>query len=125
MTPDKDKALCEAFPHLYQDRHADMRDSAMHWGFPDDGWYDLIYRLSVKLEPLGVVATQVKEKLGTLRFYVSNVDQGVADEAYAAIAEAEKESAVTCERCGRGGRTRFNGWVRTLCDSCEEARNKA
>lgn len=58
------------------------------------------------------VAVQVKEKFGTLRFYVF----GARDEAYHYIAFAEAMSARTCEECGAPGRSRGGGWVRTLCD---------
>jgi hypothetical protein len=115
VSPDKDEALCKAFPNLYQDRRTDMRQTAMCWGFPGDGWFDLLWRLSNKLEPLGVVATQVKEKYGTLRFYVA---YGSA-EAHAAIEAAEAESAVTCEVCGQPGKlVSDHGWYTTLCERC-------
>ncbi|KWT98173.1 MULTISPECIES: hypothetical protein [unclassified Variovorax] len=58
------------------------------------------------------VAVQVKEKFGTLRFYVS----GASDVQYAYIAFAEAMSARTCEVCGAPGELRNSGWIRTLCD---------
>jgi hypothetical protein len=59
-----------------------------------------------------VVAVQVKEKFGTLRFYCDGGDQytqGVLD-------MAEAMSAVTCERCGDSAEIREGPWYRTLCD---------
>lgn len=57
------------------------------------------------------VARQVKEKFGTLRFYVD----GATEEQYAYIAFAEALTARTCEVCGAQGERREEGWVRTLC----------
>lgn len=57
-------------------------------------------------------ASQVKEKFGTLRFYMSSETEEMSE----AIEEAEEESARTCETCGRGGRLRPKlGWIQTLC----------
>lgn len=57
-------------------------------------------------------AEQVKEKFGTLRFYVREA----TPEQYALIEFAEAMSARTCEKCGSPGTPRAGGWVRTLCD---------
>lgn len=81
-----------------------------------DGWYDLIDELSSKLEPLGVVAMQVKEKFGGLRFYIGPG----TDEAFDLIEEAERKSVHICEKCGQPGEQRNTGWVKTLCDECDK-----
>lgn len=58
------------------------------------------------------VVMQVKEKFGTLRFYVT----GATDEQYAVISLAETMSSFTCEVCGeRGKQTNKNGYIQTLC----------
>jgi hypothetical protein len=63
---------------LYKYRFGDMRKTAMCWGFPGDGWYDLIWDLSNDITDIDkndwVVATQVKEKFGMLRFYYDILD---------------------------------------------------
>jgi hypothetical protein len=59
-----------------------------------------------------VVATQVKEKFGALRFYYSGGDDFVDG----VITFAENMSAVTCEMCGKPGKMRYGGWIQTLCD---------
>ncbi len=59
------------------------------------------------------VAVQVKEKFGTLRFYV---DRG-NDRIYNLINFAEAMSSRTCEECGAVGKERYGGWIRTLCDA--------
>lgn len=47
-----DKKLVKSFPLLYRGRDAPMQSTAMCWGFPGDGWFDIIWDLSSKLEPL-------------------------------------------------------------------------
>jgi hypothetical protein len=59
-----------------------------------------------------VVAVQVKEKFGTLRFYINGGDEAILH--YIEMAEAM--SAHTCEECGQPGKLRSGGWIRTLCD---------
>lgn len=53
MTPEKDLELVRNFPLLYRDRRSSPKRSLMCFGFAcDDGWYDLIWDLSSKLEEL-------------------------------------------------------------------------
>jgi len=122
MREDLDKALVAAYPKLYVNRVAQPAESCMAWGFDcGDGWYPIINALSAVLEGLkaGAVADQVKEKCGTLRFYVSG-EMRDADWStiYGAVRVAEMLSAVTCEGCGKPGTLRGKGWAKTLCDDC-------
>lgn len=94
------------------------------WGFEcGDGWMDLIYSLSqaisTHIESTGsdIVATQVKEKFGTLRFYVDGGDE----EVFRLIDTAEQESATICETCGAPGTLVTKGWCSTLCESCRHS----
>lgn len=66
-----------------------------------------------KVPPLvpQVVAVQVKEKFGTLRFYVDGGD----DYTDGVIAMAEALSGRTCEECGAPGTTNSGGWLSTRC----------
>jgi len=118
MREELDKKLVETYPNLYKQRYLPMQQTAMCWGFPGDGWYDIINELSAKIEPLGAVAVQVKEKFGGLRFYIEGIDKSVAEEVYAAISEAEAKSYKTCESCGEPGTQKGGGWVVTMCDKC-------
>jgi hypothetical protein len=72
-----------------------------------------------------VEATQVKEKFGGLRFYMSGGDDFVEG----LISMAESISLRTCEECGCPGTQNNVGWVRTQCDPCrknyDEIRQKA
>lgn len=65
-----------------------------------------------------VQVVQVKEKFGSLRFYVINSDSTILN--YIDMAEAM--SAVTCEDCGAPGSLRRKGWISCLCDACEKIR---
>lgn len=126
MTPEHDKTLCRDFPLLYKDRHLDIRSTCMSWGFEcGDGWFQLLYDLSEKIEPLiqkyiddnpeeeyHPCAGQVKEKFGTLRFYMTSYADDIED----LITEAETLSGTTCEQCGEPGRLRGEHWVYTACD---------
>jgi len=61
---------------------------------------------------------QIKEKFGTLRFYVSGA---ASDSMMEAIMDAESLSARTCERCGSEGVvcvSRAGFWLKTLCPEC-------
>ena len=72
-----------------------------------------------------VVALQVKEKFGGLRFYAI----GMGSEETGALNMAEAMSTRTCETCGSPGTCLDNhGWWMTICDSCltkkEETKNE-
>ena len=78
-----DDLLCERYPLIFAERNLSMQESCMYWGFAcDDGWFTLIDTLCAKLQAHTdlngapqVVATQVKEKYGELRFYVQAADK--------------------------------------------------
>jgi len=65
-------------------------------------------------------AIQVKEKYGTLRFYLSHE----TDKMERLISEAESKTSTTCESCGSEGEVRNDGWVATRCDECYEEGRK-
>jgi len=127
-----DKKLVTECPRLFKDRYAPMNVTAMCWGFDcGDGWFKLIYEASKKIEAIieklpeekkqFYYATQVKEKYGTLRFYMS----GETEEIEKIINKAEAKSAKTCEICGKKGKSREYGtWLSTLCDECDDKHSK-
>jgi len=118
MRVDLDRRLVEAFPNLYADRHKSMLETCMCWGFDcQDGWFDIVWRLSQKLEALGARADQVKEKYGTLRVYFTCPAAGY-DEAETAVDAAEAESLVTCEVCGVPGKINDGPWFAVRCPAC-------
>lgn len=126
MNKELDDKLCRDFPLLFKDRHGSPSRTAMCWGFPGDGWYELIREAAQKLEPLlekykkeseedsVPCASQVKEKFGSLRFYMSHY----TSDMYKIITKAEQKSCITCEFCGEKGKLRRGSWLKTLCDKC-------
>lgn len=51
MTPELDKALCEKYPLIFADRHNNMMETSMCWGFEcGDGWYNLIATLCAYIQ---------------------------------------------------------------------------
>lgn len=176
MKEELDKQLCEKYPKIFKNRYADMRTTAMCWGFEcGDGWFNIIDKLCaniqghidwsrkqrlndlrynralkkalngddsglIKFFSYGgkvteytlktvkqeitratyrtpfvvvpqVVAQQVKEKFGGLRFYYSGGDDYISG----LKSMAESMSYVTCEECGNPGKPNSGGWIRTLC----------
>lgn len=176
MNAELDKQLCDKYPKIFSDRYADMKTTAMCWGFEcSEGWYNIIDHLcsniqghinwreksrtkdiefnaalekalagdkstlvayytngnepnewtlhrvesdiasgvfrTVEPEIPQVVAEQVKEKFGGLRFYYRGGDEYIEG----LVAMAESMSYVTCEVCGSPGKRNSGGWIRTLC----------
>lgn len=67
-----------------------------------------------------VIVAQIKEKFGGLRFYYDGGD----DTVDGMVRMAESWAARTCEECGKPGKSRSGGWIKTLCDE-HEAERKA
>ena len=123
MRKELEHKLIERWPTWF-DTEGDIKETAMARGFEhDDGWFDILWRLCVDLEPLVVEfeketgsqfeVLQVKEKFGGLRFYV-NCRRG--DAIRQRILAAREESVHTCEICGQPGELREDRWIKTLCD---------
>jgi hypothetical protein len=85
-----------------------------------DGWAPLIRDLIHDLIALGWDRdlAQIKEKFGSLRFYIGSA----SPEIHERISQAEDASHKICEDCGLGGTTKpwRGGWLRTLCQQCGE-----
>lgn len=178
MDEELDTKLCKKYPKIFKDRHADMRTTAMCWGFEcGNGWYNIIDKLcsniqghidwrrkqrlsdleynrvlklaldgdttdlikyyspgseankwtmervaadidraeyrKVDVEIKQVVAVQIKEKFGTLRFYYEGGDEYI----HGLVSMAESMSAVTCEVCGNPGKSTDGGWIKTVCSA--------
>ena len=65
-----------------------------------------------------VIVTQIKEKFGGLRFDYEGGD----DTVDGMVRMAESWAARSCEECGKPGKSRDGGWIRTLCDEHEAER---
>jgi len=122
------KQLYEKYPVVFGQHKLPMTETAMCWGFDcGDGWYNIIdclafliqrenERLKEEDRNVTIQATQVKEKLGTLRFY-TNYSTGYTS---GAIHMAEAISGCICEVCGStDGVSQTEGWIHTLCKRCK------
>lgn len=122
MSPDKENLLRNTYPNLYRPIY-----NGCHIPFEcDDGWFDLIKCLSERLDPMiaeflqddgyddwAPHPVQIKEKYGTLRFYMTFA----TDEILKIVDEYETQSEKICEVCGEVGRLNQKGyWYSTRCD---------
>ncbi len=117
--------LYDDFPDLYSERFLSIQESLMPFGFEcGDGWFNLIYELSKKINKLcpEAKASQVKEKFGGLRFYVNYC----SEKGLNLIHKYEKKSYKICEDCGATKEVKLRnfGWIKTLCDGCDKKRRK-
>lgn len=77
------------------------------------GWQRILRILSDRLKDEPMECLQVKEKFGGLCFYYNGPGSSAICEA---IADAEDESWVTCDRCGRPGRLlKRRDWYMVRC----------
>ena len=131
MKQELDKLLCEKYPKMMVNRHKPMMETCMCWGFEvGDGWFNLLDQLMGNIQHhidwknrdgevvSQVTLDQVKEKFGTLRFYYTGGD----DVIDGMVRMAESMSGVMCEECGNPAESKSGGWIRTICNPCEELR---
>jgi len=131
MRQELDELLCEKYPKMMVNRNKHMTETTMCWGFEcGDGWFNIINQLMSQIQHhvdwkqdrkerfnqgdgcVQVTLDQVKEKLGTLRFYYTGGD----DHIRGLVTMAEAMSGVTCEKCGNAGHFRGKGWYYTSCE---------
>ena len=127
MKQELQQKLTEKYPKIFADCDKTPQESNMAWGMAcGDGWYRLIDNLCENLQfqtdrngDPQVVAAQVKEKFGGLRFYIG----GASERQYAYISFAEALSYKICEECGsmEDVVTEGPGWVRSLCKGCRKS----
>lgn len=65
-----------------------------------------------------VVVAQIKEKFGGLRFYYDGGNEHISG----MVRMAEIWAGAVCEECGKPGKSRNSGWIKTLCDEHEAER---
>ncbi|WP_434717218.1 hypothetical protein P5X00_39860 (plasmid) [Paraburkholderia sp. A2RO-4L] len=111
MSPELTMQLYERYPLIF------ARRPPLSCG---DGWFDLLDKLcwSLQTETTNggpqVLASQVKEKFGGLRFYLA----GARNEAHRGMIDlAEALSSRICEVCGDRGKTIGPAWFRTRCEA--------
>lgn len=125
MNEQNTKRIIEACPSLFEsmDFHNESVVFPISFYFEcHDGWADLLVELCENIQKhlntmpkdmvRELVALQVKEKYGTLRFYISGYDETLDK----LIVDAEEKSATICEMCGKPGKVRGSLWLYTACD---------
>ena len=139
MSPAHVLELLERYPSLYREAWTIPSNRACRFasdGFCiGDGWFGIVDRLSAKLsaDP-NLRVWQIKEKYGSLRVYLCDLDtppDPKLDQATdTALDKAVKESIRTCEVCGKPGiLARRQRWISVRCKPCrqfdeEEARKR-
>lgn len=148
MKRERDLALQEKYPKILRDLGGNMSETCMSWAHGGiavgDGWISLLESVfkfaqfnTDKNKYPQLVADQIKEKFGSLRFYYhfepteASLEYAASDagkkwpreEAYiaGAINFAELMSGQICERCGKPAKCKNRkGWLSTLCEDCEK-----
>jgi len=145
MNEEKEKTLVSRYPDIFRDYNGDCKQTCMAFGFEcGDGWFDLIDALCKAIHnqteyinrlwpnlKFAVVAAQVKEKYGTLRFYndflytsdleyhdMEKVNKHI-DQINGMISFAEFMSGRICEVCGQKGSLDSSSFPRCRCKDCE------
>ena len=126
MNEELERKLLEDFPHVFHRDPIGKESWSMFGIETGDGWEPAIRRAAEKLEPIFVDliakdpdgysygyyrTSQIKEKYGTGRWYLSCSN----DEMDKIISDWEDETAKTCEQCGKPGKMRGHHWVYTTC----------
>ena len=112
-----------AYPGIF------VRDEENHMFYWDvgDGWFHLLDELCRDIVSYcaerGIyqpTCAQLKEKFGTLRFYMDpspdDHSQEDRDRFHELIQRAEHASSVTCDVCGLSGKMLHDGWIRVRCE---------
>lgn len=155
----------EKYPILFQESKKSMQETCMCWGIECPiGWFHILEQLCTVLEfynmefvknyRIAIVADQVKEKFGTLRFYYTIRDVDKAGIAVSSdfelspekenqlriakdylemladniIREADGMTEKTCADCGvpldDENFVETKGWISYICKECDEKRHK-
>lgn len=153
MNQELQNQLVAKYPSIFREYHGDPKVTCMAFGIEcGNGWYDLIDNLCDAVQShadyvnrlfprmkFAVVAAQVKEKYGTLRFYADfmyDTDEAAGSDSSillkhinhinGMISFAEKLSGTTCEFCG--GKCTCEAekpFPRAECAACQRKRTDA
>lgn len=128
--------LFRSYPLFYRKAGDELSECPIDcWGIEvADGWFELLDRLSAKLElaitdlvagglPLDECprAAQIKQKLGQLQVHIDCMDK-LPNSIDSDLSLAEQVANETCEKCGRPGTVRRTNWIHVACDQCEQRR---
>jgi hypothetical protein len=131
MSPEKEKALQDKCPKIFGAKDDQTEPYGLYGVECGDGWYDLLdvlcrniqghldfktkdLKTDEEKEALQLIATQIKSKFGTLRFYYSGGDEYTAG----LIHMAEAMSGKICEQCGDKATYQTKGWITNICNAC-------
>ena len=140
MNKELSDKLCEDFPFIFKYKNGNTYPigSGITAG---DGWYNIIREICVEIESvqklsgIEIVATQVKEKFGTLCFYTHEEPRllKLTNDEHAKfigsiidfISKKRHESTQICDRCGEKATHRDGSYLRgtlveTRCSKCYE-----
>jgi len=118
---EKYKELIKKYPELFE-REKEPSPYSQRGIECGEGWYDLLNALCHQIQsytdqtnqPVQPLIQQIKEKFGTLRFYIS----GYNDYVRGLVAMAESMSAHICEECGEKGVLHTKAWCKVRCHEC-------
>lgn len=131
MKTELEQKLFTKYPKIFEGRTLPIRQNLMSFGYEcGDGWYWLIDNLCSRIQSYidlnqqhkkipQVVATQVKEKYGGLRFYYTGGDELIDGMVWL----AEDLSFNICECCGTHenvSQHKNNNWIYTRCENCKD-----
>lgn len=151
MNKELQNQLAKKYPNIFRDIGGDPMQTCMAWGLEcGDGWYSIIDSLCSVIKNtvenvkrrwsdevpdllFDVRAAQVKEKYGSLRFYIDidfdtredledrikNDIMRSIESIHGSVSMAESMSHVVCENCGKTGSIDYDQmWLRCECVEC-------
>jgi len=144
--------LYKKYPSIFKDRKKSIQESCMPWGISTgNGWYNLldslcafILNLERNNKGIKIIADQVKEKFGTLRFYYHiEGDLKPLKQLKETIEDRQKRmervteyldgaidlsfylSSRVCEDCGAPAKIQTKGYISNICENCKKLREEA
>lgn len=154
MNKNLQNKLYKKYNSIFRDRSKSIQESCMPWGISvGNGWYSLIDSICIFIRNLEennkdikIVADQVKEKFGSLRFYyhlegklkprkllkqkiesdleLEDRRNVIIDRLDGAIDLAYYLSIRTCEDCGAPATIQTKGYISNICEDCSELRKE-
>jgi hypothetical protein len=131
MKKELESQLVNKYPKILKDYEGDPMQTCMAWGLATgDGWYDILDEAMAKIQyfcdmcskdgrEVQLIASQIKTKFGSLRFYVdiigaNEIENKILNDF---VDKAERKSYSSCEVCGNYAKpSREGSWVQTICD---------
>jgi len=131
MKQELELELVKKYPKILKDFGGDPMQTCMAWGIETgNGWYQLLDEAMSKIQyfcdlcskdgrEVQLVASQIKTKFGSLRFYTdifgaNEIEEKILNDF---VDKAERKSYASCEVCGASARTdRSSFWIQTVCE---------